>query len=228
MPKRSARKPVDEILDRLENRSNERASPGSALGREPSWRGTPFTMLIATVLSQRNRDECTYLAAERLFAHYSTPELLKDAPQERVDELIHTVNFHYGKAKAIRQIARIIHHDYRGKVPADIDKLMELPMVGRKTANCVLAYAFKMDAICVDTHVHRISNRIGLVKSKTPEETEEQLKEIVPKNRWRSVNELMVRFGQEVCTPLRPKHNICPITEFCDLYQEMMRDGKKN
>ena len=96
---------------------------------------------------------------------------------------------------------------------------MELPMVGRKTANCVLGYAFKMDTICVDVHVHRISNRIGLVSTTTPEETEGALKKVVPKHRWRSVNELMVRFGQEVCTPLRPKHQICPITEFCDLYQ---------
>ena len=216
---RSAKKPVDEILDRLEKRSEERASPGSALGREPSWTGTPFTMLVATVLSQRNRDECTYLAAERLFALYPTPALLMDAPQEEVDALIRTVNFHYGKAKAIREIARIIHSEYDDEVPADIDRLMELPMVGRKTANCVLGYAFKIDAICVDVHVHRISNRIGLVSTTTPEETEEALKKVVPKHRWRSVNELMVRFGQEVCTPLRPKHQVCPITEFCDLYQ---------
>jgi endonuclease-3 len=184
-------------------------------------------MLVATVLSQRNRDECTYLAAERLFAVYPTPELLMAAPQERVDELIRTVNFHYGKAKAIREIARIIHSDYGDEVPADIDLLMSLPMVGRKTANCVLAYAFKMDAICVDTHVHRISNRIGLVRSKAPEETEEQLKKVVPRERWRSINELMVRFGQEVCTPLRPKHDICPITEFCDHYKQLKeKEGK--
>jgi endonuclease-3 len=214
------RKPVTEILDRLERRSAERASPGTALGREPSWKRTPFTTLIATVLSQRNRDECTYKASENLFSAYATPQELMDAPQEEVDELIRAVNFHYGKAKAIREIARIVHEDYGDEVPRSIDELMSLPMVGRKTATCVQAYAFKMDAICVDTHVHRISNRIGLVSSKTPEETEEQLKEVVPRDRWRSVNELMVRFGQEVCTPLRPKHDLCPITEFCDLYQK--------
>lgn len=215
------RKPVNEILDRLERRSEERASPGSALGRQPSWRSTPFTMLVATVLSQRNRDESTYLAAERLFAVYPTPEELMNAPQEKVDELIRTVNFHFEKAKAIREIARIIHQDFGDNVPADIDLLMSLPMVGRKTANCVLAYAFKIDAICVDTHVHRISNRIGLVTSVAPEETEKQLERAVPRERWRSINELLVRFGQEVCTPLRPKHELCPITEFCDHYQEL-------
>jgi endonuclease-3 len=213
-------KPVNEILDRLERRSDERASPGSALGREPSWKGTPFTMLIATVLSQRNRDECTYLASERLFARFDTPAALKAAPLEEVDELIRTVNFHRGKAAAIKEIARIIDDDFYGQVPADIDRLMTLPMVGRKTANCVLAYAFKVDAICVDVHVHRISNRIGLVHSTTPEGTEEQLKQVVPQHRWISVNELLVRFGQEVCTPLRPKHDLCPIREFCDHYQQ--------
>lgn len=220
------KKPVNEILDRLERRSAERAHPGTALGRSPSWRPTPFTTLVATVLSQRNRDECTYLAAERLFALYPTPETLMNASQETVDDLIRTVNFHYGKAKAIREIARIIHQDYHDEVPADIDLLMALPMVGRKTANCVLAYAFKMDAICVDVHVHRISNRIGLVHTRVPEETEERLKEAVPRERWRSINELMVRFGQEVCTPLRPKHERCPITEFCDHYRQL-EEGKR-
>jgi endonuclease-3 len=219
-----ADKPIDEILDRLERRSQERASPGSALGREPSWRRTPFTMLIATVLSQRNRDECTYLASERLFSVYDSPEKLMAATEDEVDQLIRTVNFHRGKAVAIRKIARIVHEDMGDQVPDDIDGLMALPMVGRKTANCVLAYAFEKDAICVDTHVHRISNRIGLVKSMTPEGTEEQLKQVVPQERWRSVNELMVRFGQEVCTPLRPKHQVCPIREFCDHYLESMKD----
>jgi endonuclease-3 len=183
-------------------------------------------MLVATVLSQRNRDESTYRAAERLFAVHSTPQELMNAPQEEVDELIRTVNFHYGKAKAIREIARIIHQDFGDEVPADLDLLMALPMVGRKTANCVLAYAFKVDTICVDTHVHPISNRIGLVRSVAPDDTEKQLEKEVPRERWRSINELMVRFGQEVCTPLRPKHELCPITEFCDHYQETLKENK--
>jgi endonuclease-3 len=218
-------KPVIEILDRLERRSEGRASPGSALGREPSWRGTPFTMLIATVLSQRNRDECTYLASERLFARFDSPAAMKDATIGEIDELIRMVNFHPGKAAAIKEIARIVDDDFKGQVPADIDLLMTLPMVGRKTANCVLAYAFKLDAICVDTHVHRISNRIGLVKSRDPQGTEVQLQQVVPRHRWRSINELMVRFGQEVCTPLRPKHDLCPVRENCDLYLREHQDA---
>ncbi|MBI0583239.1 MAG: endonuclease III [Methanomassiliicoccus sp.] len=215
---------MDEILDRLERRSIERASPGSALGRKPSWNATPFTALIATVLSQRNRDESTYRASERLFAAYDTPAKLMSAPEEKVDELIRSVNFHRGKTKAIREIARIVHEEMGDEVPSEIEQLMTLPMVGRKTANCVLAYAFRVDAICVDVHVHRISNRVGLVRSAAPEGTEEQLKMIVPRKRWRSVNELMVRFGQEVCTPVNPKHDICPIREFCDLYNGSMKD----
>ncbi|MDW5562734.1 MAG: endonuclease III [Methanomassiliicoccus sp.] len=219
-----AGKPINEILDRLERRSRDRASPGSALGREPSWQRTPFTVLIATVLSQRNRDECTYLASEKLFSHHDTPAKLMAASEDEVDGLIRTVNFHRGKAKAIREISRIIHVDHGDRVPDDIDGLMALPMVGRKTANCVLAYAFYKDAICVDIHVHRISNRIGLVKSSTPEGTEEQLKLIVPQERWRTVNELMVRFGQEVCTPLHPRHALCPIRELCDHYLQNAAD----
>lgn len=211
-------KPVDEILDRLEARSSQRASPGSAIGLEPSWRRDPFTTLIATVLSQRTRDECTWIASEKLFSKYPTPEALMSAPEESITAAIGAVNFHKGKARAIKEIARIIHEEHDGIVPSDVEGLMALPMVGRKTANCVLAYAFEKDAICVDTHVHRISNRIGLVSSSSPESTEEQLREVVPRSRWRSVNELMVRFGQEICTPQRPKHEQCPIRDFCDTF----------
>jgi len=217
-------KPVSEILDRLEHRSDERAFPGTALGREPSWERTPFTTLISTVLSQRNRDECTYAASERLFSKYPSPALLMRAPLDEVDALIRSVNFHTSKAKAIREIARIVQDQFGGEVPRDAESLMSLPMVGRKTATCVQGYAFHMDVICVDTHVHRISNRIGLVRSKTPDETEGQLMETVPRDRWSEINEVFVRFGQEVCTPLRPKHEQCPIREFCDTYQ---RDAGK-
>lgn len=217
-------KPIDEILDRLERCTSDKASPGSAPGQEPSWRATPFTMLVATVLSQRNRDESTYAASERLFSRYDDPAKLMAAPEDEIDELIRNVNFHRGKTKAIREIARIVHQELDDRVPDTIEGLMALPMVGRKTANCVLAYAFEKEVICVDTHVHRISNRIGLVRSATPDGTEEQLMAVVPKDRWRSVNEIMVRFGQEVCTPQRPKHCICPVTEFCDLYLESVKD----
>lgn len=216
-------KPVAEILSRLAARSEERASPGSAIGMDISWEVDPFKVLISTVLSQRNRDESTHVASERLFAVFDTPEKLAKAPQDEVDRLIGMVNFHYGKAQAIRRISQLLVDEHGGKVPKDMEALDALPMVGRKTANCVLIHAFDVDAICVDTHVHRISNRIGLVKTKDPDTTEEALMKVVPRELWKSVNAIMVRFGQEVCTPLRPKHHLCPIREFCDHYQESLK-----
>ncbi|NLI74604.1 MAG: endonuclease III, partial [Euryarchaeota archaeon] len=129
-------------------------------------------------------------------------------------------NFHKGKARAIVDISRILVEEYGGKVPRTVEELDALPMVGRKTATCVLSYAFDLDFICVDTHVHRIVNRIGIVDTKKPDHTEKELMNAIPRDLWRSVNELLVRFGQEVCTPQRPKHDICPIREFCDLYLE--------
>lgn len=219
-------KRANEVLDLLELRSLGRAYPGSAIGREPSWERTPFTVLLATVLSQRTRDLDTWTASESLFTRYSTPRQVMDAPEEEIAELIRRTNYHKGKAKAIKEIATIVCERFEGEVPSNLEDLMALPMVGRKTATCVLAHAFDMDTICVDTHVHRISNRLGLVQSNSPEETEEQLRRIVPRSRWRSVNELLVRFGQEICTPLRPKHDICPLKEHCDTYRGLGPEGK--
>lgn len=217
-------KPVREILNRLAARSSDRAMPGSAPGMPISWTADPFKMLISTVLSQRTRDEKTHAASSRLFERYDTPEKLSSAPLDEVEELIRPVNFHKGKARAILDISRILMERHGGEVPRTAEELDALPLVGRKTATCVLSYAYDLDYICVDTHVHRISNRVGLVSTLTPERTEEELMKVVPRDLWRSVNELLVRFGQEVCTPLRPKHDICPIREFCDLYQAEKKD----
>ncbi|KQM12032.1 endonuclease III [Methanomassiliicoccales archaeon RumEn M1] len=199
--------------------------PGSAKGMPITWAADPFKMLISTVLSQRTRDESTHAASGRLFGRYDTPQKLMSAPLEEVEELIRPVNFHKGKARAIIEISRILTERHGGEVPKTVEELDALPLVGRKTATCVLSYAYDLDYICVDTHVHRISNRIGLVRTTTPDRTEEELMDVVPRDLWRSVNELLVRFGQEVCTPLRPKHDICPIREFCDLYLEE-QEGK--
>lgn len=211
-------KPVREIFRRLAQRSEDRAMPGSARGMPITWEADPFKMLISTVLSQRNRDESTHAASGRLFELYDTPDKLSSAPLEEVEELIRPVNFHKGKTKAIVEISRILMEMHGGEVPRTVEELDALPLVGRKTATCVLSYAYDLDFICVDTHVHRVSNRIGLVRTSSPDRTEEELMKVVPRDLWKSVNELMVRFGQEVCTPLRPKHDICPIREFCDLY----------
>ena len=172
-------------------------------------------MLIATVLSQRTRDEVTDRAAEKLFAKYGSPGALAQADVVDIEKLIRAVGFYRVKAPRVKEIARIISNDFKGKVPDDMDTLLSLPGVGRKTANCVLVYGFGKDAIAVDTHVHRISNRLGLVNTKTPEETEVRLKEVLLKRHWRHINELLVRFGQDICRPVAPRCGACMLAELC-------------
>ena len=141
----------------------------------------PFRILIATILSARTKDENTTKAADKLFKLYGTPQKLAKAKVKDVEKVIKSVGFYHVKSKRIIEVANLILSKYNGKVPADIDKLVDMPGVGRKTANCVLVYAFEKPAIPVDTHVHRISNRLGLVDTKTPEETEMALREKIPK-----------------------------------------------
>ncbi len=175
----------------------------------------PFRVLIATILSQRTRDEVTERAAEKLFSKHGTPSALALANVQDIEELIREVGFYRVKAPRIKEIASIIHNDFNDKVPEDMDVLLSLPGVGRKTANCVLVYGFGMDAIAVDTHVHRISNRLGLVYTRTPEETEIKLRLILPKEHWRYINELLVRFGQDICRPVKPRCSACPLADLC-------------
>lgn len=196
---------IDIIISRLKKRYN----PGKFGSKDP------FRALIATVLSQRTRDEVTDRASEKLFAKYGTPAALASADIGDIEELIREVGFYRIKAPRIKEIARIINNDFKGKVPSDMDTLLSLPGVGRKTANCTLVYGFGKDAVAVDTHVHRISNRLGLVKTKTPEETELKLRETLPRKHWKHINELLVRFGQDICRPVGPKCSICPILELC-------------
>ncbi len=175
----------------------------------------PFRVLIATVLSQRTRDEVTDRASEKLFSKYGSATALAHADVADIEELIQEVGFYRMKAPRVKEIARIISNDFKGKVPDDMETLLSLPGVGRKTANCVLVYGFGRDAIAVDTHVHRISNRLGIVSTKTPDETELKLREVLPKKHWRSINELLVRFGRETCRPLSPRCGACSLAELC-------------
>ena len=184
----------------------------------------PFRALISTVLSQRTRDVVTYSATDKLFSKYSTPSDIASAETDDIEELIREVGFYHTKAPRIKEIARIIHNEYKGTVPDDMDTLLTLPGVGRKTANCVLAYGFGQDAIAVDTHVHRISNRLGLVITKTPEDTEKELYKTIPKKHWKYINEFLVRFGQDICRPVGPKCGACPIVDLCPAGT----DNKKN
>lgn len=184
-------------------------------------RGDPYRVLIRTILSQRTRDENTDQAAYQLFSKYRTTEEIAKANIEELEPLIKKAGFFHVKARRIKEVSQILLEEYNGVVPQDINDLLTLPGVGRKTANCVLVYGFNTPAIPVDVHVHRISNRIGLVDTKYPEETEEKLIKVVPRKFWIELNDLMVQFGQTICRPISPLHEQCPIKEFCNYYQLM-------
>lgn len=175
----------------------------------------PFFVLISTVMSHRTRDDVTYPAARELFERFSTPEEMVRAEVSEIETLIKDVGFYRVKAGRIKEISRILLEKYDCRVPDDMEALLELPGVGRKTANCVLAHAFLKDALAVDTHVHRISNRLGLVETKIPEETEIELKKILPQRYWRHINLLLVKLGQNVCRPISPRCEICTLNDMC-------------
>jgi endonuclease III len=200
-----------------------KADPTALQEISDSTDGDPFRVLIATVLSQRTKDEVTSAASARLFRKYPGPKQLAKADTRTVSRLIKPVGFYKTKAKAIKRIARIILEEYRGEVPSDMDRLLQLPNVGRKTANCVLVYGFKKPAIPVDTHVHRIFNRLGVVTTKTPEETEHELTRIVEKRDWLPLNEVFVTFGKLVCKPIGPKCHVCPLSDRCKWYRNNYR-----
>ena len=173
-------------------------------------------MLISTILSQRTRDQNTHVASENLFAVYDTPEKLANADPDEVERLIKPAGFYIQKTKKIMETARILVEKHDSQVPEDIDELLDLPGVGRKTANCVLVYGFERPAIAVDTHVHRISNLMGLVRSQVPDETEIALEKILPKEYWIDINRLLVRHGQEMCKPINPQCGKCFLGHVCD------------
>ena len=180
----------------------------------------PFKILIGTILSQRTRDENTRKAAKQLFSVFSNASELAEGEINTIEKLIKPAGFYRVKARRIKDVANIITTHYNGKVPDQIDLLLELPSVGRKTANCVLVYGFNKPAIPVDTHVHRISNRLGLVNTKKPEETEIILQKTIDKKFWLEINELFVKFGQKICRSIKSKCDICKLRENCSHYEQ--------
>jgi endonuclease-3 len=183
----------------------------------------PFKVLIGTILSRRTRDEKTGEATDRLFRKFGGVDDLARAPQEDVVREIRGVGFYNMKSRRVIEVARMIRDEYGGAVPDSIEELLKLPAVGRKTANCVLVYGFKREAIPVDTHVHRISNRLGIAHTKNPDKTEIALMEFFPKERWLEVNDLFVRFGKSICRPISPKCNICPLSRECEYFNEVVK-----
>ncbi|HEX7467344.1 MAG TPA: endonuclease III [Methanobacterium sp.] len=187
--------------------------------------GDPYRVLIRTILSQRTRDENTDQASESLFSKYHTMEEIANARPEDLEPLIRKAGFFRVKSRRIKEVSQIIIDEFNGVVPDNIDELLTLPGVGRKTANCVLVYGFTKPAIPVDVHVHRISNRIGLVDTHNPEQTEKELEKVVPKKNWIELNDLMVQFGQTICRPISPLHEECPINDLCDYYWDMGKES---
>ncbi len=175
----------------------------------------PFFVLVGGILSHRTQDRTTHRVLESLFLSVKSPEDLFRTPEEELAHLIYPVGFYREKAKRLKKIAQVLLNEYGGKVPDKEEELLKLPGVGRKTANLVLSVAFGKPTICVDTHVHRITNRWGLVNTKTPKETEEALKERLPQELWGKINKILVLFGQNICLPRRPRCHTCPIFSFC-------------
>ncbi|MDG7006838.1 MAG: endonuclease III [Nitrososphaerota archaeon] len=189
--------------------------------------GDPFRILIGTILSHRTKDENTTRATENLFSRYKTPAELAGADPRTVRRLIRPSGFYNMKTKNIITASKQLVEQFGGEVPDSEEDLLKLRAVGRKTANCVLVYAFNKPAIPVDTHVHRISNRLGLVKTKTPEETEAELVRTVPRRYWLEVNDLFVRFGQTTCKPIGPKCSICTLKGGCEYYRNEVAPKRK-
>jgi endonuclease-3 len=176
----------------------------------------PFRILIACVLSLRTRDQTTTEASRRLFALAATPRALAALPESRIRRAIYPVGFYRVKAKQVREIARELLARYKGRVPDEIDELLTLPGVGRKTANLVVTVGYGKPGICVDIHVHRISNRWGYIRTRTPAESEMALRNKLPPQYWVTYNDLLVPFGQTICQPVSPWCSRCPVSQYCD------------
>ena len=176
----------------------------------------PFLILISTLLSLRTKDRTTREAGDRLFAMARTPAAMLKLPLKKLERVIYPVGFYRTKANAIHQICRRLIDEYGGVVPDSIDELVTFPGVGRKTANLVVTIGYGKPGICVDIHVHRISNRWGYIKTKTPEESEQALRRTLPKQYWIIYNDLLVPYGQNLCLPVSPLCSTCKLTELCD------------
>lgn len=178
-------------------------------------RRSPFEVLIATILSLRTKDEVTRFASKRLLERAHTPHQMLSLDDSEIAKLIYPVGFYKTKSKTILEISRVLIRDHGGRVPDNLDDLLCLKGVGRKTANLVITLGYGKLGVCVDTHVHRISNRLGYVKTKTPEQTEMALRAQLPKQYWIQYNDLLVTWGQNVCKPISPICSKCDISQYC-------------
>ena len=179
------------------------------------YRHDPWAVLVSTIVSLRTKDDVTLAASKRLLARAPNPQKMAKLEVHEIAALAYPAGFYRTKSDNLKKIAEILIKQYNGKVPADMEALLALPNVGRKTANLVLIEAFDLPGICVDVHVHRISNRCGWLCSKTPEETEMILRKILPKKYWKGLNALLVLYGQNLCRPISPFCSRCNIKKYC-------------
>lgn len=185
------------------------------MGQEAASSRDPFRVLISCLLSLRTKDDVTRKASARLFRRADTPATMRRLRERTIERLIYPVGFYRTKARVIRGVCRTLLERYGGRVPDDLDELLTLKGVGRKTANLVVSAAYGKPGICVDTHVHRISNRLGYVKTRSPEETEQALRRTLPRRYWIVFNDLLVSFGQNLCKPISPLCSRCAVERYC-------------
>ncbi len=203
---------IEKILEILEEESKKWDSPVKEFIKVSGKNN--FQVLVATFLSTRTKDETTIEVVKKLFKIVKTPlDVIQN--KDKIEKLIFPVGFYKTKAKRLLEIAEILEKKYNGKVPDKLEDLIALPGIGRKIANLILNRCFGQNLISVDTHVHRISNRLGILKTKNPLETEKRLMEIVDKKWWKKYNEILVAFGQKICKPVSPECSICPVRELC-------------
>ncbi|MDV5121821.1 MAG: endonuclease III [Candidatus Scalindua sp.] len=212
-------KPVKETLDKIDNivtilkRENKKYIV--PIVTIVSMTKSPFMVLISCILSLRTKDKVTAEASNRLFKLADNPQKMLGLSIKNIEKAIYPVGFYKTKAKRIKEICRVLLDDYEGVVPNEIDELLKLNGVGRKTANLTVTLGYGKLGICVDTHVHRISNRLGLVKTKTPEQTEFALRKKLPQKHWLIYNDLLVTYGQNLCVPISPWCSKCKIFKYC-------------
>ena len=175
----------------------------------------PFKVLVATILSARTRDETTAAAAARLFAVVNKAEDFSSLSIDKIERLIHPVGFYHAKARHLKKLPAVLTERFDGHIPSTVEELVELPGVGRKTANLVVAVAFNKPAVCVDVHVHRIFNRLGYLVTRTPLETETAIRKTLPIRYWTTFNAYFVSFGQHTCLPVNPRCDRCPVYRYC-------------
>jgi len=207
-------KDIHKVIETLREMTSRWETPVVGIVAQTSR--NPFMILISCILSLRTKDKTTSQASERLFALANNPNDMLTLKPKDIEKAIYPAGFYRNKARTILEISRQLVEKYNSQVPDDIDELLKMKGVGRKTANLVVTLGYGRPGICVDTHVHRISNRLGYISTKTPEQTEKALRRKLPLKYWMEYNKLLVLFGQHICLPVSPKCSQCPINPFCD------------